>query len=195
VAIFVSKYDHCLVDLLYRQRNGELTCEIPLMISNHPDAKHHADFYGIPYHVIPMTKENKPEAERQELDLLHQNNIELIVLARYMQLLSPEFIKQYLEQIINIHHSFLPAFVGAKPHHQAFQRGVKLIGTTAHYVTEVLDDGPIIEEDVARISHRDALEDLVQKGRDLEKVVLSRAVRWHIENRIHLYGNKTIIFE
>jgi formyltetrahydrofolate deformylase len=195
VAIFVSKYDHCLVDLLYRQRSGELRCEIPLMISNHLDAKHHADFYGIPYHLIPMTKENKPEAERQELDLLRKNNIELVVLARYMQVLSADFIKQYSQQIINIHHSFLPAFVGAKPHHQAFERGVKLIGATAHYVTEVLDDGPIIEQDVGRISHRDALEDLVQKGRDLEKVVLSRAVRWHIENRIHLYGNKTIIFE
>jgi formyltetrahydrofolate deformylase len=142
-----------------------------------------------------MTKENKPEAERQELDLLRKNNIELVVLARYMQVLSADFIKQYPQQIINIHHSFLPAFVGAKPHHQAFERGVKLIGATAHYVTEVLDDGPIIEQDVARISHRDALEDLVQKGRDLEKVVLSRAVRWHIENRIYLYGNKTIIFE
>jgi formyltetrahydrofolate deformylase len=165
------------------------------MISNHPDAKHHADFYGIPYHLIPMTKENKPEVERQEIELLRENHIELIVLARYMQVVSAEFIKEYPQQIINIHHSFLPAFIGAKPHHQAFQRGVKLIGATAHYVTEVLDDGPIIEQDVARISHRDALEDLVQKGRDLEKVVLSRAVRWHIENRIHLYGNKTIIFE
>lgn len=195
VAIFVSKYDHCLVDLLYRQRIGELACELPLMISNHPDARHHADFYGIPYHVIPVSKENKPEAERRALDLLRKNSIELIVLARYMQVLSSDFIKQYPQQIINIHHSFLPAFVGAKPHQQAFQRGVKLIGATAHYVTEVLDDGPIIEQDVARISHRDALEGLVQKGRDLEKMVLSRAVRWHIENRILLYGNKTVIFE
>jgi len=142
-----------------------------------------------------VTKENKPEAERQQLDLLRKNNIELIVLARYMQVLSADFIKQFPQQIINIHHSFLPAFVGAKPHHQAFQRGVKLIGATAHYVTEVLDDGPIIEQNVARISHRDTVEDLVQKGRDLEKLVLSRAVRWHIENRILLYGNKTVIFE
>jgi len=142
-----------------------------------------------------VTKENKPEAERQQLDLLRKNNIELIVLARYMQVLSADFIKQHPQQIINIHHSFLPAFVGAKPHHQAFQRGVKLIGATAHYVTEVLDDGPIIEQNVARISHRDTVEDLVQKGRDLEKLVLSRAVRWHIENRILLYGNKTVIFE
>jgi formyltetrahydrofolate deformylase len=195
VAIFVSKYDHCLVDLLYRQRNGELACEIPLIISNHENAKRHADFHGIPYHVIPVTKENKPQAEQQELDLLRENNIELIVLARYMQVLSTDFIRHFPQQIVNIHHSFLPAFVGAKPHHQAFERGVKLIGATAHYVTEVLDDGPIIEQGVARISHRDRLEDLVEKGRDMERVTLSRAVRWHIENRILLYGNKTVIFE
>lgn len=195
VAIFVSKYDHCLVDLLYRQRIGELACEIPLMISNHPDARHHAEFYGIPYFVIPVAKENKPEAERQERELLEKSNVELIVLARYMQVLSPDFIKHYPQQIINIHHSFLPAFIGAKPHQQAYDRGVKLIGATAHYVTEVLDDGPIIEQGVTRISHRDSLEDLVEKGRDLEKVVLSRAVRWHIENRILLYDNRTVIFE
>jgi formyltetrahydrofolate deformylase len=195
VAIFVSKYDHCLVDLLYRQRNGELACEIPLIISNHADAKRHADFHGVPYHVIPVTKENKPQAEQQELDLLRENNIELIVLARYMQVLSTDFIRHFPQQIINIHHSFLPAFVGAKPHHQAFERGVKLIGATAHYVTEVLDDGPIIEQGVARISHRDRLEDLVEKGREMERVTLCRAVRWHIENRILLHGNKTIIFE
>jgi len=195
VAIFVSKYDHCLVDLLYRQRNSELACEIPLIISNHEDAKRHADFHGIPYHVVPVTKENKPEAEQQQLDLLRKNDIDLIVLARYMQVLSPEFIRHYPQQIINIHHSFLPAFVGAKPHHQAYERGVKLIGATAHYVTEALDDGPIIEQGVARISHRDALEDLVEKGRDMERVTLSRAVRWHIENRILLHGNKTVIFE
>src|SRR3981081_2929305 len=166
-----------------------------LMISNHPDARRHADFYGIPYHIIPVTKENKHEAEAQEIALLRQNNVDLIVLARYMQVLSADFIQQYPQQIINIHHSFLPAFVGAKPHHQAFERGVKLIGATAHYVTEVLDDGPIIEQGVTRISHRDALEELVDKGRDLEKMVLSRAVRWHIENRILLYANKTVIFE
>ncbi len=195
VAIFVSKYDHCLVDLLYRQRSGELACEFPLMISNHPDAKRHADFYGVPYHVIPVTKENKPQAEKQETELLSANKIDLIVLARYMQVLSGEFIAQYPQRIINIHHSFLPAFVGGRPHLQAYERGVKLIGATAHYVTEVLDDGPIIEQGVARISHRDSLEDLVEKGRDLEKVVLSRAVRWHIENRILLYSNKTIIFD
>jgi formyltetrahydrofolate deformylase len=195
VAIFVSKYDHCLVDLLYRQRNGELACEIAAIVSNHPDAKRHADFYGIPYYVIPVTKENKAAAEEQELQLLRASKIDLIVLARYMQVLSSDFIRHYPQQIINIHHSFLPAFIGAKPHHQAYERGVKLIGATAHYVTEVLDDGPIIEQGVARISHKDALEDLVEKGRDLEKVVLSRAVRWHIENRILLYDNKTVIFE
>lgn len=195
VAIFVSKYDHCLVDLLYRQRIGELACDIPLLISNHPDARQHADFYGIAYHLIAVTKENKREAEKREIDLLEKENIDLIVLARYMQVLSSDFIQRYSQKIINIHHSFLPAFVGAKPHHQAFERGVKLIGATAHYVTEVLDDGPIIEQDVACITHRDALEELVKKGRDQEKMVLSRAVRWHIENRILLYANKRVIFE
>ena len=195
VAIFVSKYDHCLVDLLYRQRNGELRCDFPLIISNHLDTKCHADFYGVPFHHIPVTKENKPQAEAQQLELLRANNIDLAVLARYMQVLSTDFIVQFPQPIINIHHSFLPAFVGAKPHQQAHDRGVKLTGATAHYVTEVLDDGPIIEQGVVRISHRDSLEDMVEKGRDVEKVVLSRAVRWHIENRILLYGNKTVIFE
>ena len=195
VAIFVSKYDHCLVDLLYRQRSGELACDFPLIISNHADTKVHADFYRVPFHLIPVTKENKPQAETQQMELLHENKIDLVVLARYTQVLSSDFIMQYPQPIINIHHSFLPAFVGAKPHHQAHQRGVKLTGATAHYVTEVLDDGPIIEQGVVRISHRDSLEDMVEKGRDVEKVVLSRAVRWHIENRILLYGNKTIIFE
>jgi formyltetrahydrofolate deformylase len=196
IAIFVSRYDHCLVDLLYRQRSGELGCEIPLIISNHADVQRWADFYGVPLHVIPVTKENKAQAERQQLELLRPFGIDLIVLARYMQVLSSDFIRQYPpHHIINIHHSFLPAFVGGKPHQQAFDRGVKLIGATSHYVTEVLDDGPIIEQDVVRISHRDTTEDLIQKGRDLEKVVLSRAVRWHIENRILLYGNKTVIFD
>lgn len=195
VAIFVSKHDHCLLDLLYRQRNGELACDIAMIVSNHPDAKRDADFYGIPFWVIPVTKESKSEAERQQLQLLRQYEIDLIVLARYMQVLSSDFIAHYPQQIINIHHSFLPAFVGAKPHLQAYDRGVKLIGATAHYVTDALDDGPIIEQGVARISHRDTLDDLVEKGRDLERVVLSRAVRWHIENRILLYNNKTVIFE
>jgi formyltetrahydrofolate deformylase len=193
--ILVSKYDHCLVDLLYRQRNGELACDVPLILSNHAEAQRHADFYGIPYHMFPVTSETKSQTEHQERELLRSQGIDLIVLARYMQVLSPEFISYFPQRIINIHHSFLPAFVGAKPYHQAYERGVKLTGATAHYVTEVLDDGPIIEQGVVRISHRDSLEDLVEKGRDLEKVVLSRAVRWHIENRILLYNNKTVIFE
>jgi len=195
VAIFVSKYDHCLVDLLYRQRNRELACEFALIISNHLDAKHHADFYGVPFHHIPVTKENKAEAETQQIDLFHSGHIDLVVLARYMQVLSTDFITRFPQPIINIHHSFLPAFIGAKPYHQAYERGVKLTGATAHYITEVLDDGPIIEQGVVRITHRDSLDDLVEKGRDVEKVVLSRAVRWHTENRILLYGNKTVIFE
>jgi formyltetrahydrofolate deformylase len=195
VAIFVSKYDHCLVDLLYRQRSGELACDFPLIVSNHTDCKRHADFYGVPFQVIPVSKENKTQAEVQQMRLLAEKKIDVVVLARYMQVLSAEFVQQYPQPIINIHHSFLPAFVGAKPYHQAYQRGVKLTGATAHYVTEVLDDGPIIEQGVVRISHRDSLEDLVEKGRDVEKMVLSRAVRWHIENRILLYKNKTIIFE
>lgn len=194
VALFVSKHDHCLVDLLYRHRSGELACEIAVIVSNHPEARRHADFYDVPYCVVPVTKENKSAAERQQLTILRENRIDLIVLARYMQVLSPEFIAHFPQQIINIHHSFLPAFVGGKPHAQAYERGVKLIGATAHYVTEALDDGPIIEQGVERISHRDTLEDLVAKGRDIEKMVLSRAVRWHIENRILLYKNKTVIF-
>jgi formyltetrahydrofolate deformylase len=195
VAAFVSRYDHCLVDLLYRWHTGELACEIPLIISNHPDAKRHADFYGVPFHVMEVTRENKRETERRQRALLEQDRVDLIVLARYMQILSPEFIAHYPQRIINIHHSFLPAFVGAKPHQQAFERGVKLLGATAHYVTEALDDGPIIEQDVMRISHRDSLEDLVQKGRDLEKMVLSRAVGWHLEDRVLLYANKTVVFD
>jgi formyltetrahydrofolate deformylase len=195
MAIFVSKYDHCLADLLYRHQSGELACDIPLVISNHPDTQRLAEFYGIPFHVIPVTRENKQEAEARQLALLDQHGIDLIVLARYMQVLSAEFVAHYPQRIINIHHSFLPAFVGAKPYHRAYERGVKLIGATSHYVTEVLDEGPIIEQDIIRVSHRDQLEDLIQKGRDLEKVVLSRAVRWHVENRILLYANKTVIFD
>ena len=195
MAILVSKHDHCLVDLLYRQHSGELGCEIPIIISNHPDNKPIAQFYRIPYEVVPVSKANKQTAENTILALLGQCRPDFIVLARYMQILSNAFVNEYPHQIINIHHSFLPAFAGAKPYHQAFQRGVKLIGATSHYVTEVLDDGPIIEQDVVRISHRDSLDDLLQKGRDLEKVVLSRAVRWHIENRVLVYGNKTVVFD
>lgn len=194
MAILVSKYDHCLADLLYRHRSGELVCDIPAIISNHPDNRALADFYQVPFVVVPVTKENKLEAEQKILTVLRMHNPDFVVLARYMQILTDEFVQHYPSRIINIHHSFLPAFVGAKPYHQAFQRGVKLIGATSHYVTNVLDDGPIIEQDVARISHRDTLDDLIQRGRDLEKVVLSRAVRWHIENRILLYGNKTVVF-
>lgn len=195
MAIFVSKYDHCLVDLLYRHQSGELACDISLIVSNHDDTRRLAEFYGIPFHCIDVTRDNKAAAEAQQFALLEQHGIDLIVLARYMQVLSPEFVKRYPQKVINIHHSFLPAFEGAKPYHRAFERGVKLIGATSHYVTEVLDDGPIIEQDVIRISHRDSVEDLIQKGRDLEKVVLSRAVRWHVENRILEYAKKTVIFD
>jgi formyltetrahydrofolate deformylase len=192
--ILVSKYDHCLVDLLYRHQSGELACDIPLIISNHPDNQAIADFYKVPYVIVPVTKDNKNDAEARIHALIAQHQPDFLVLARYMQILSNEFVNRYPQRIINIHHSFLPAFVGARPYHQAFARGVKLIGATSHYVTEVLDDGPIIEQDVVRVSHRDTVEDLIRKGRDLEKVVLSRAVRWHVENRVLLYGNKTVVF-
>jgi len=195
MAVLVSKYDHCLVDLLYRHQSGELPCEIPCIISNHPDSQAIADFYRIPFFLVPVEKENKAAAERQIRSRLEHNNVDFIVLARYMQILSDDMVSAYPGRIINIHHSFLPAFIGSKPYHQAFTRGVKLIGATSHYVTEVLDDGPIIEQDVVRVSHRDRIDDLIQKGRDLEKVVLSRAVRWHIENRVLVYGNKTVVFE
>ncbi len=178
IAIFVSKHDHCLQDLLYRQQSGELRCDIPLIVSNHPDNQRIADFYRVPYFFVPVMKENKREAEQKQIALVREHKCSLVVLARYMQVLSDEFIATLgSENLINIHHSFLPAFVGAKPYRQAFQRGVKLIGATSHYVTQVLDDGPIIEQDVVRIYHRDTIDDLVQKGRDIEKVVLSRAVR------------------
>lgn len=195
VALFVSKYDHCLADLLYRHQSGELACDIPLVVSNHPDAKRWADFFGVPFHVIPVAQGNKVEAERQQLELLHDHRIDLVVLARYMQVLSADFVARYPRRIINVHHSFLPAFMGAKPYHRAFERGVKLIGATSHYVTADLDEGPIIEQEVVRVSHRDGLDDLLQKGRDLEKVVLSRAVRWHIDHRILAYAHKTVIFD
>src|SRR6201993_4679996 len=192
--IFVSKFDHCLVDLLYRHQSGELACDIPLIISNHPDNQAVADFYKIPYAVVRVAKDNKAEAEARIQSLIDQHRPDFMVLARYMQILSNEFVNRYPQRIVNIHHSFLPAFVGARPYHQAFERGVKLIGATSHYVPEVLDDGPIIEQDVVRVSHRDTVDDLIRKGRDLEKVVLSRAVRSHVENRVLLYGNKTVVF-
>ncbi len=195
VAILVSQYDHCLADLLHRHKSGELACEIPLVISNHRDTETLVKFYGIDFHYVPVNKDNKPQAEAAQFKLFEDYNIDLIVLARYMQILSPNFVMRYPQRIINIHHSFLPAFIGARPYHRAFERGVKLIGATGHYVTEVLDEGPIIEQDIDRISHRDQVEDLIQKGRDLERVVLSKAVRWHIENRILLYANKTVIFD
>ncbi len=195
VAIMVSQYDHCLADLLHRHKSGELACEIPLVISNHRDTEKLVQFYGVDFHYIAVTKDNKAEAEAAQFKLFDQYNIDLIVLARYMQILSPDFVSRYPQRIINIHHSFLPAFIGARPYHRAFERGVKLIGATGHYVTEVLDEGPIIEQGIERISHRDQVEDLIQKGRDLERVVLSKAVRWHIENRILLYANKTVIFD
>lgn len=195
MAVFVSKYEHCLVDLIHRWRVGELNCDIPLVISNHEECRRLVEFSGIPFHVIPVTKDNKAEAEAEQWRLLEAAGVDFIVLARYMQVLSPSFVERYTNNVINIHHSFLPAFDGAKPYHRAFARGVKLIGATGHYVTEMLDEGPIIEQEVMRISHRDDVEDLVQKGRDLERIVLSRAVRWHIENRILAYANKTVIFD
>jgi len=193
-AIFVSKYDHCLYDLLLRQRAAELHTEIPLIISNHPDLEPVAKQFDIPFHHLPLTKETKRAQEAQALELLKAKNVDLVVLARYMQILTADFLNSYEGQVINIHHSFLPAFMGSKPYHRAFERGVKLIGATAHYATADLDEGPIIEQDVVRCSHRDSVEDLVRKGRDLEKVVLARAVRWHLDDRILVYDNKTVVF-
>jgi formyltetrahydrofolate deformylase len=211
MAILVSQYDHCLADLLYRHKAGELDCDIPVVLSNHTAAERLAGFYGAKFVHVPMPRqdqthqapgtreskapESKAEVERLQISLLREHRCDLVVLARYMQILSPVFLSEFPNRIINIHHSFLPAFVGARPYHQAFERGVKLIGATSHYVTEVLDDGPIIEQAVARISHRDSVQDLVQKGRDLEKAVLSRAVGWHLDNRVLLYGKKTVVFD
>jgi formyltetrahydrofolate deformylase len=199
LALFVSKYDHCLADLLYRWHAGELRCDLGAVVGNHPDAEPLAQFYHVPFHHVPVDAAGgaraKAEAETRELGLLRRERVDLVVLARYMQVLSPRFVSEYPQRIINVHHSFLPAFVGAKPYHQAFERGVKLIGATSHYVTAELDDGPIIEQATTRISHRDQLNDLIQKGRELEKQVLSRAVRWHVEHRILVYGKKTVIFD
>jgi formyltetrahydrofolate deformylase len=195
MALFCSQYLHCVADLLERWSSGEFECEIPVIVSNHRDAERLAGFYGIPFELIPVTAATRADAEARQRDLLARHNIELVVLARYMQILSPSFVACYPAAIINVHHSFLPAFTGARPYHAAHARGVKLIGATSHYVTDVLDDGPIIEQDVARISHRDQVEDLVARGRDLERVVLSRAVRWHLDRRILCYGNKTVVFD
>lgn len=194
MAIFVSKMSHCLYDLLARYTAGEWDVEIPLIVSNHPDMEIAAGRFGIDYKYFPITAENKKEQEAAELALLHEYRIDFIVLARYMQIVSPEFISHYPNSIINIHHSFLPAFVGAKPYHAAFERGVKLIGATSHYVTADLDSGPIIEQDITRVSHKDTINTLVRKGRDLEKIVLSRAVEKHIERKILVYQNKTVVF-
>jgi len=194
MAIFVSKMSHCLYDMLARYTTGEWNVELPLIISNHPDLQHVAERFDIPYYVFPITKENKAEQEKKELELLKKNKITFIVLARYMQVISEEMITSYPDKIINIHHSFLPAFVGAKPYHQAYERGVKIIGATSHYVTKDLDAGPIIEQDVVRITHKDTPASLVLKGKDLEKIVLSRAVKKHIERKILVYKNKTVIF-
>ena len=194
MAIFVSKLSHCLFDMLARYTAGEWNVEIPLIISNHPDLQHVAERFGIPFYLFPITKETKEEQERKEMELLAKHKITFIVLARYMQVISEQMINAYPNKIINIHHSFLPAFVGAKPYHAAFQRGVKIIGATSHYVTTELDAGPIIEQDVVRITHKDGIEDLVNKGKDLEKIVLSRAVQKHIERKVLAYKNKTVIF-
>lgn len=195
IALFVSRDQHCLVDLLYRTQIDELKGDVALIISNHAEAKPVASFHGIPFHEIPITPANKLDAEKREIELLEAAGVDLIILARYMQIFSPQMVERYPRRIINVHHSFLPAFTGARPYHAAFARGVKLIGATSHYVTNDLDEGPIIEQDVIRISHRDQLQDLIQKGRDLERMVLSRAVRWHLTHRILFYGNKTVIFD
>lgn len=194
MAIFVSKMSHCLFDLLARYTAGEWNVEVPLIISNHPDLQHVAERFGIPFYLFPITKETKEEQEKREMEVLAKHGVNFIVLARYMQVISEQLINAYPNRIINIHHSFLPAFVGAKPYHAAFERGVKIIGATSHYVTTELDAGPIIEQDVVRISHKDTVNDLVNKGKDLEKIVLSRAVQKHIERKVLTYKNKTVIF-
>ncbi len=194
MGIFVSKYDHCLYDILSRYSSGELNCEIPFIISNHKDLEPIAHNFNIPFYHIPVSKNNKQEAENRQLDLLKSYDVDFIVLARYMQIVSGKLIDRYQNKIINIHHSFLPAFVGAKPYHSALKRGVKIIGATSHYITEELDAGPIIEQDVARVSHTYSIEDLITKGRDLEKIVLATAVKHHINRKVMVYNNKTVIF-
>ena len=195
LAIFVSKYDHCLQEILWRHDLGEFDAEISLVISNHPDLGYLAERYRLPFYVFPISQENKAAQENEELALLNKNNVDTIILARYMQVLSPAFLQKYPNRILNIHHSFLPAFAGRNPYKQAYERGVKIVGATSHYVTEILDEGPIIEQDIIRISHKDSLEDLVRKGRDLERLVLARGVRLHLQDRILVYGGKTIVFE
>jgi formyltetrahydrofolate deformylase len=194
VALFVSQYLHCLADLLDRHQTGEFRCNLSMIVSNHESARRLADFHGIPFHYLPVTRDTRPAVEARQLALLAKANIDLVVLARYMQILSPAFVDAYPRRIINVHHSFLPAFTGAKPYHAAYARGVKLIGATSHYVTAELDEGPIIEQDVARVSQNDQLLSLIQKGRDLERLVLSRAVQWHLDHRVLSYANKTVIF-
>ena len=194
MAIFVSKEAHCLYDILYRQQSGEWQVEIPVIISNHPDMGELAAKFGIPYRVVPVSKDTKLEAEQAQLALLQEFQIDFVVLARYMQIISENFVSHYPNRIINIHHSFLPAFAGAKPYHRAHGRGVKIIGASSHYVTAELDAGPIIEQDIMRVNHRDSVEDLVRKGKDVEKLVLSRAVRYHLNHQVLVYNNKTVIF-
>jgi len=194
IAVFVSKYDHCLYDILGRYNSGELNVYIPFIVSNHNDLKTTAERFDIPFYHIPIDKKNREQAEKHQLELLSKHQVDFIVLARYMQIISPKFISKYTNNIINIHHSFLPAFAGAKPYHSAFKRGVKIIGATSHYVTEDLDEGPIIEQDVAHVSHAHTINDLILKGRDLEKIVLSRAIKLHLERKAMVYNNKTIIF-
>ena len=195
VAIFVSKLEHCLSDLLLRQRMGEFEAEIRLVISNHPDLQQFVESFGPEYQFYPITKDTKAEQEQKQIELLDAQRIDLVVLARYMQILSGQFVRRFQNRIINIHHSFLPAFPGGRPYHQAHERGVKIIGATSHYATEELDQGPIIEQDVVRVSHRDSVQDLIRKGKDLEKVVLARAVSLHLSHRILVYGNKTVVFD
>ena len=195
MAIMVSQYDHCLIDLLWRWDAGELDAEIPLVVSNHPDLAARAENYGIPFYHLPVTKETKAEQESKILNLLFDHGVNLVVLARYMQILSPKFVGAYPSAIINIHHSFLPAFAGADPYRRAYERGVKTIGATAHYVTEELDAGPIIHQDVAHVTHRDTVEGLALLGREVERRVLARAVRWHLEDRVLVDGNSTVVFE
>ena len=194
VALFVSQYHHCLVHQLHRHKAGEIRCNLALNVSNNEAARPLAEFHKVPFHFMPVTRDNKQQVEAAQLALLAKHKIDLVILARYMQILSPKFVAAYPLRIINVHHSFLPAFTGAKPYHAAFARGVKLIGATSHYVTAELDEGPIIEQDVARISQNDQLPSLIQKGRDLERMVLSRAVQWHLDHRILSYANKTVIF-